>query len=511
MVGTDGGVSPFFSPDGRWVGFFADGKLKKVPLEGGPPITLCAIKEPRGTSYGAGSWGANGTIVFMPSYFSGLRLISASGGEPRALTTPDARRLESHNFPQILPDGEHVLFEIENAGPNSVPRAAIVSLRTGRQRIVEEDAAYPRYLPTGFLVFTRGGSLLAVPFNLKRLEVSGLAVPMLDDLLTNRRYTNAAHMAFSSNGTLIYRSRGQFQRTLVWVGREGAIERVPFPPALYFEVSLSPDGTRWAALAIETHESVGLVIGDFARGALTRAPAEGSLQSLVWTPDGKRIALNFSANPQDLGRVNWISADGSVPPEPLTSETARQAEIPTSFSPDGDLLLFNMFSLAHPGPPDTGWDIYVLPLGAERKAYPFLQTRFDEHSARFSPDGRWVAYQSNESGRFEVFVRPFPGPGAKWQLSAEGGSQPHWSRDGRELFYRNEGKMMVVEVETKPAFHAGRPQMLFEGQFLRSYDAEPSGRRFLMIKRDAAESGPARLNVVLDWFEEVKRRVGGAR
>ena len=166
----------------------------------------------------------------MPSYFSGLRRIPASGGESQALTPPDTAALESHIFPQILPDGEHVLFEIVKVGPNAAPRAAVVSLRTGEQRIVAEDAAYPRYYPAGLLFFTRGGSFLAAPFSLKRLEVSGLAVPVLDDLLTNRLYTNAAHMALSPDGTLVYRSRGQFQRTLVWVDRGGAVEPLPFPP-----------------------------------------------------------------------------------------------------------------------------------------------------------------------------------------------------------------------------------------------------------------------------------------
>ncbi len=233
-----------------------------------------------------------------------------------------------------------------------------------------------------------------------------------------------------------------------------------------------------------------LLIGDLARGTVTRAPAEGSFQSLAWTPDGIRIALDFSATLQDLGRLNWLSADGSTPPEPLTSETARQSEIPTSFSSDGSLLLFDMMSLATPGTSDTGWDIFVLPLKGPRRAYPFLQTRFDEHSARFSPDGRWVAYHSNESGRIEVFVRPFPGPGPKSQISTAGGAWPCWSQNGRELCYRDGDKIMSVDVETKSTFHASRPRVLFEGQFLESYDVASNGKRFLMIKRDPCRIWP---------------------
>ncbi|MFI5197255.1 MAG: protein kinase [Thermoanaerobaculia bacterium] len=511
IPGTDGGVSPFFSPDGLWVGFFADGKLKKVPLAGGSAITLCDIQAIRGASFGAGSWGVDGTIVFMPRHFLGLRRISASGGESAALTTVDASRLESHNFPQILPDGDHVLFEIDTIGPKSVPRAAVVSLRTGKQSVVAEDAAYPRYLPMGFLVFTRGGSLFAEPFSLERLEVSGLAVPILDDLVTSRRYTKAAHMAFSSDGTLVYRSRGQFRRTLVWMDRVGAAEPLSLPPALYLEAVLSPDGRRLAATVVEKDESVGLLIGDLTRGTLTRAPAEGVFQNLAWTPDGNRIALDFCVNAQDHRRLNWLSADGSTPFEPLTDETSRQSEKPSSFSPDGNLLLFDVLSVTDSDSSDTGWDIYVLPLSGARKAYPFLKTRFDEERAQFSPDGRWVAYDSNESGRYEVFVRPFPGPGPKWQISAGGGARARWSRNGGDLFYRNGDKVMVVELETNPTFRARRPRMLFEGQFLDPYDVDSNRNRLLMIKRDPAESGPVRINVVLNWFEEVKRRVQGAK
>jgi Tol biopolymer transport system component/predicted Ser/Thr protein kinase len=511
IPGTDGGVSPFFSPDGLWVGFFADGALKKVSLEGGAPIALCNITETGRGGYGAGSWGVDGTIVFMPSFFSGLRRTSASGGEPRALTTPGGGTLESHTFPQILPDGEHVLFEIEKVGPNSAPRAAVVSLQTGEQRVVAEDAAYPRYLPTGHLVFTRGGSLLAAPFSLGRLEVSGLAVPILDDLLTNRLYTRAAHMAFSSDGTLVYRPKGSFKRTLVWVDRRGAEEQLPFPPRRYLEAALAHDGTRLAAIVVEENESVRLVIGDFARGMLTRTPAEGFFLHVAWTPDGKRIAIDLATTAQDLGRLNWLGADGATLPEPLTSETGREQEVPTSFSPDGRVLLFDRLSLAKPGPSDTGCDIYALQLSGERKAFPFLQTRFDEQGARFSSDGRWVAYHSNESGRYEVFVSPFPGPGPRWQVSDGGGTRARWSRTGRELFYSNGNKIMAVAIETKPTFRAGQPRALFEGQYLTRYDADLDGTRFLMIKRDPAESGPTRVNVVLNWFEDLKRRAPAAK
>jgi hypothetical protein len=503
IPGTEGARQPFISPDGLEVGFFdvARGKLKKVALAGGSPVTLCDAPLPRG-----GTWGADGTIVFVPGPPWGLRRIPASGGEPGVVTTPDAAKFERHYFPQLLPDGEHVLFDLQDR--NRMSNAAVVSLRTGEQRILVKDAAYPRYLPTGHLLFTRPGTLLAVPFSLKRLETSGSPVPLLDDLETNHAGIRCAQSSFSREGTLVYVPTRHFQRTLVWVDRKGAIEQVPFPPAGYQEVALSPDGGWLAAITAEKGENAALQFGDFARGTLSRSSAEGNVQGLAWAPDGNRVAVGFSSE-RTLPHVFLQSADGSTPPERLTNEAAWQQETPSSFSPDGSLLLVNLVNYADTTSP--GYDIFVFPLGGERTLRPFLQTKFREQGARFSPDGRWVAYRSNESGRDEVYVRPFPGLGAKWQISTEGGEGPRWSRSGRELFYRQDDKMMIVDVENLPTFRPGRPRTLFEGRFLNSYDVAPDGTRFLMIKPNPAEFGPAHVNVVLNWFEEVKRRVPGAK
>jgi serine/threonine-protein kinase len=256
-----------------------------------------------------------------------------------------------------------------------------------------------------------------------------------------------------------------------------------------------------------------LLIGELARGTLTRSPAEGVYQGLAWAPDGKRVAAGFVAEEETYSfRPRWFGADGSTPLDPFVIDAGPNLQmLPASFSPDGSVLLLVGFEYARTGPSDTSSDIYVLPLSGAKKRYAFLQTRFYETNARFSPDGRWVAYRSNESGRHEVFVRPFPVPGAKWQISAEGGSGPRWSLSGRELFYRNGDKTMAVDVETQPAFRAGRPRLLFESPYLWSYDVAADGSRFLMIRRDPAESGPPRVNVVLNWFEDVKRRVPGAK
>jgi serine/threonine-protein kinase len=391
------------------------------------------------------------------------------------------------------------------------------------QKAVFEDAPYPRYLPTGHLAFTRPGSLFAVPFDLKNLEASGPPVPLLTDLVTNLNFLRTAEYAFSRDGTLVYVPTRQLQRTFVWVDRKGAVERIPFPPGGYEEVVLSPDGNRLATRVIEKNEKMTLLFGDLARGTLTRSTAEGSFQCLAWAPDGKRVAFGFKpAGARGFFSTFCQAVDGSVPPERLTHESRLQMALPTSFSPDGSLVLVQVIDYADTTPANTRWDIFVLPLGGETQMRPYLKTRAKEELARFSPDGRWVAYRSDESGQLEIFVQRFPGPGPKWQVSTEGGSEPRWSRSGRELFYRQDDKvnrqndkMMVVDVETAPTFRAGRPRVLFEGQFydfgINCYDVSPDGSRFIMIKEDPAELGPAHVNVVLNWFDEVKRRVPGAR
>ena len=508
IPGTEGSklaifTSPFMSPDGLDVAFFADGKLKKASLAGGSPITLCDAPDPRG-----GSWGADGTIVFVPSGKSGLCRIPASGGEPRRVTSPDVAKGDRHSFPQILPDGEHVLFT--SFGKDLQVRAAVVSLRTGEQRIVMEDAGRSRYLPTGHLVFARPGSLFAVPFSLKRLETSGSPVPVLEGLVTNSNFTQSAEYDFSQEGTLVYSASRQLQRTLVWVDRKGSTERVPLPPGGYRAVALSPDGGRLATITVDKNERQALMFGDFARGTLGRSAAEGTFQGLAWAPDGKSVAFGLAPHKEAMN-VFRQSADGSTPPEPL-STTPPPQDCP-SFSPDGSLLLVSVIAWRDIGPKMA---IFALPLNGDRTLRPFLQTEFVEQNPRFSPDGRWVAYRSNESGRPEIFVRPYPGPGGKWQISTEGGDEPLWSRSGRELFYwQGDDRMMVVDVETKPTFRVGRARTLFEGRYVSRganyYDVTADGTRFLMIKEDPAESGPAQVKVAMNWFEEVKRRVPGAK
>jgi Tol biopolymer transport system component len=322
----------------------------------------------------------------------------------------------------------------------------------------------------------------------------------------------AAQYSFSSTGSLVYVSGGiqSAQAKLVWVNRNGAEQPLAAPTHAYQFPRLSPDGRR-VAVGI-TEQETQLWLYDVSRETLTRLTFEGSANiAATWTTDGKRIA--FNSNKEGASNIFWQLADGGGGLEQLTTSEYLQA--PTSWSPDGQLLAF------HEVNPATQRDIWVLRMsnpspssGQVRKVQPFLQTRFDEAGPRFSPDGRWLAYISDESGRYEVYVQPYPGPGGKWQISTEGGSEPVWNPKGRELFYRRGDKMMAVEIATQPGFAAGTPRMLFEGQYapapfpIVNYDVSLDGQRFLMVKpTEQDHAAPTQINVVLNWFEELKQKV----
>jgi Tol biopolymer transport system component len=324
--------------------------------------------------------------------------------------------------------------------------------------------------------------------------------------------TGAAQYSFSATGSLVY-VLGSVQTTqgrLVWVNRNGAEQPLAAPARAYVFPRLSPDSRR-VAVAIAGQESQ-VWLYDLSRETLTRFAFEGNQNyNPVWTPDGKRIA--FQSNKEGPLNTFWQLADGSGGLERLNTSEYLQA--PMSWSPDGQQLAFVEIN------PTTGYDIWVLRLGNSsassgqvRKAQPFLRTPFNESAPRFSPDGRWLTYVSDESGRYEIYVQPYPGPGGKWQISTEGGTEPVWNPNGRELFYRSGDKMMGVDVMTQPGFSVGKPRMLFEGQYLLTlatfpnYDVSPDGQRFLMLKpSESAESARTQINVVLNWFEELKQKV----
>jgi len=500
---TENAESPFFSPDGQSVGFFAQGKLKKISLSGGAPLSLCSAPVNRG-----GSWGPDDTIIFAPSITSGLFRVSAAGGTPKPLTVPDRKKGEfGHRWPEILPDGSAVLFTVWTGTSFDDARIEVLSLETGKRRVLAEGGTYARYVPSGHVVYARAGGLLAVPFDLRRLVVTGPPVSILEGVNMNPTF-GAAEFSSSTDGSLAYVAGGSrlSQRTLLWVDRKGAPQSLPAPPRGYLAPRLSPDGQR-LALAIEG-TNPGLWLYDLARGTLTRLTASLPIPFPIWTPDGKHVT--FASAPGGELNLYWMPADGSGAAEPLT--TNENAQWPGSWSPNGRVLAFSEAD------PTTGYNIWVLGLQGERKPRPFLQTPSDEYGPVFSPDGRWLAYGSDESGRQEIYVRPFPGPGGKWQISTEGGVQPAWARNGRELIYRDGDKIMAAPVETTPVFAAAKPKLLFEGHyesgvfaFERNYDVSPDGQRFLMIKASEQESAPTQLNVVLNWSEELRRLAPAAK
>jgi serine/threonine-protein kinase len=393
-----------------------------------------------------------------------------------------------------------VLFTIFTGAGLDNARIGVMSLETGERRILVRAGAYARYCPSGHLVYARAGGLMAVPFDLRRLEVTGPPVSVLDGVSMNPTWFSA-EFSSSSDGSLAYVPGGAriADRTLAWVDRKGAAQSLSVAPSGYVQPRLSPDRRR----LVIGKEGAGVWVYDLAQGTLTRLAETGWVLPLpIWTPDGRHVTFRSGVG----GSINlyWIPADGSGAAERLTAGEDQQ--FAGSWSPDGRVLAFMQDD------PATGGDIWVLSLEGDRKARPFLLTPSNEGGAMFSPDGRWLAYVSDESGRQEIYVRPFPGPGGKWPVSTEGGTEPMWARNGRELFYRNGDKMMVAAVETKPTFAAAKPRVLFEGHYEASligfqpnYDVTLDGQRFIMIK--GSEQAATQVNVVLNWSDELRRLV----
>jgi Tol biopolymer transport system component len=514
IPGTEGGVSPFFSPDGQWLGFFAGGKLKKISVNGGAAVTVGDAADPRGAN-----WSSQGTITFVPTNVSVLHQVPDGGGAPQPLTRFEKGDV-SQRWPEFLPGGKVVLFA---AGPSALSftnaQVAVQSVGTGERRNLIQGATQPRYASPGHLVYAQGGNLMAIPFDSQRLTATGAPVPVVEGVLQSP-VSGAAQYSFSSTGSLVYVPGGVqlAQGRLVWVNRNGVEQPLAAPAHAYLNPHLSPDGRRVAVTITEQESQIWLY--DLSRETLTRLTFDGSTNNAsVWTPDGKRIA--FNSNKEGPINLFWQLADGSGGLERLN--TSEYTQSPNSWSPDGQLLAYIEVT------PTTGYDIWVLRMGDPsplsgqapsagsgqvRKAQPFLRTPFLESAPRFSPDGRWLAYVSDESGHKEIYVQPYPGPGGKWQISTEGGMEPVWNRNGRELFYRSGDKMMAVDIATQSGFAAGKPRMLFEGPYLLTaatfpnYDVSSDGQRFLMLKpNEQTQSAPTQINVVLNWFEELKRRV----
>ena len=435
--------------------------------------------------------------------------MSGQGGTPERLVAVDEKKEAAHG-PQLLPGGRAVLFTLATAGATGMKRRSSCSHWTAvNGRWSCEGAATHAMWKQGTWC-TRAVERCSLSRSISTgSKSSGGPVPVVEGVRDAGGTTGATHFSLSGDGTLVYVPGGPAQgpqRTLAWVSRSGAEQPLPAPARGYDAPRLSPDGRRVVVRVGE--EGAQLWVYDLARDTLTRLTFEGSDNAdPVWTPDGKRIA--FQSNKDGVpNKIFWQLADGGGAVERLTSGAEQGSQVPYSWSPDGQLLAFRENS------PAIRLNIMMFRL-SDRKVEPFLRTPFAEGGAKFSPDGRWLAYVSDESGRPEVYVQPYPGPGGKWQISIEGGTEPIWNRNGRELFYRSGTKMMAVETTTQPNFSAGKPRVLFEGQYVLAvfpamdltYDVSADGQRFLMVKETGQATSPTQINVVLNWFEELKRRV----
>lgn len=486
LAGTEGAAAPFFSPDGHWLAFVADGKLKKIPLTGGAPQTLADVASAMG-----GSWATDDTLYYLPSPTSGVWKVPAAGGTPQLVTELDRANGEvSHRWPQVLPGGKALVFTAWT-GPGSDERHLHLQMLEGGERsVLLRGASTGRYIGTGHLLYSRADALTVVPFDVATLQVTGpsLALPerVLDD--------EGAHLSVSDSGTLVYigADARRFERRLVWVDESGAVDPIPAPARPYTDPQISPDGRHAAFTNIGPVETIW--IHDFLRGtqsALTSTRA-GSSQSPAWTADGTHIV--YRGTRVGFRNLYWTAVDGSGNEERLT--TSEELQGPTSASPDRNIAFY-----------EGGRDIWVLPLDT-RVPVPFVQTPAFETAPRFSPDGRWLAYVSNDSGVNEVYVRPFPGPGGRLQISNGGGTEPVWSRDGNQLFFRDGNRMMSSRLSATSTLTAERATLLFEGSYMRSdtggagYDVAADGH-FLMVQPVEPERAATSINVVIHWFEDL--------
>jgi len=512
LSGTENASDPFFSPDGQWIGFFADGKLKKISIQGGAAVTLCDSPSDLG-----GSWGDDGTIVFTPDHVA-LSKVSSAGGRPQQLTTLDKQAGENtQRWPQVLPGSKAVLFT-SNAHLIGHEDADIVvySMASGQRKTLQRGGFYARYLPSGHVVYMHEGTLFAVPFDLKRLEITGQPAPILEGVVTVPS-DGGAQFSFSETGNLVYvAGRSGFQNvSIYWMDREGKFTPLRETPGDYYSPAFSPDGKR-LALEIFDGKRRDIWVYEWERDTLTRLTFAGETNSFpIWTPDGQRIVYS-SVEKGGTFNLWWIRADGAGNAQRLTENKNSQSV--GSWRPDGKVLAFYQVN------PSTSGDIMTLPIEGDEKSgwkpgepKPFVNSAFTEAYPAFSPDGRWLAYMSNESGNPEVYVRPFPGPGGKWQVSTGGGGQPKWSRNGKELFYRTEDSKIMVVTYTAfgDSFQADRPQLWSPGQFTErgagnnNFDLHPDGKRFAVLKAPSTEQAAAvnKVSFIFNFFDELRRKL----
>ncbi|MBI4469562.1 MAG: serine/threonine-protein kinase [Acidobacteria bacterium] len=509
LAGTEAAELPFWSPDSRALGFFADQKLKKIELSSGPPITLCDAPAYYG-GYG-GTWGRNGVIVFA-KLGGGLARVSAAGGDVGTATLVDPAHGETtHRWPYFLPDGRHFLYlgmrsGAGDSGLGTIYATSLESKESKRLLEVSSNVAYAQ----GYLLFLREGTLMAQRFDVERLETVGDALPVAEQV----NYASGEGrgvFSVSQNGFLAYQVSGlKPESQLTWFNRQGEKLGVLGDPGQYDNHRLSPDGKRLSVCSLDPlTRTRDIWIYEVASGLRTRFTLDAATERIsTWSLDGSYIIFNSNRNGYfDL----YQKASGGVGgDEPILESNVDK--FPISCSPDGRFLIY------HIGHPTTGRDLWVLPLSDDRESttsrkepFPFVQTEFVERFGQFSPDGRWIAYDSNESGRFEVYVAPFPGPGGKRRISLSGGEVPRWRGDGKEIFYEAQvaGQDTLMAAELNGAggtmeVCVGRPLFNFRWGGSGPYDVTPDGQRFLVNMRVGLKTPPP-ITLVQNWTADLKR------
>jgi Tol biopolymer transport system component len=502
----------FFSPDSQWIGFWQDGQISKIGVGGGTPVTIAATRNPS-----AFSWESDGTIVFAQQ--GEILRVAEAGGTPEVLVRDLKGRVQSL---QLLPGNRSILFTLFPAGTTTGAEINVRSLDTGEQRTVLRNGVDARYVTTGHLVYFDAGALLAVPFDLRALAVSGAPVPVAEAVASSSavgQTVNAAHFAISRAGTLAYVRDGlnvSTTRTMVWVDRAGKEEPLGAEERAYVYPRLSPDGSSIALTLADQDRDIWIF--DIGRRRLRRLTADPAAERYsVWTPDGKRIA--FGSNRDGQAGTWWQAADGSGVPERLAGMPLSRFNnlFPTTISPDGSMLVAMAMGPGAARDVGSGSDLWLLRLKGDPQPAGLLQTNSAERNAEISPNGRWIAYEAAEGNQANVWVRPFPEVnGGNWPVSNGGGSQPLWSRDGKELFFIDaSGVLMSVTVEGQSPLVFGTPEKVLTNSYLwsiptfsgRQYDISPDGKRFLMLKGTNESTTAGSVTIVQNWFEELKRLV----
>jgi serine/threonine protein kinase/Tol biopolymer transport system component len=491
--GTQNAISPFFSPDSRWIAFMANGKLKKLNLSGGVPVTICDAPRPRG-----GTWGADDSIVFAPmSTDAGLYRVPAAGGQPKEITTVDRPRGErSHRWPRFLPDGRHVIFTVDDWSADYTRKSvAVVDVQTGKRTTLLTGACDASYLVGGYLLFGGDHTLNAVRFDPSTLVVSSLPVTVIDRVFT---HVGIGHVAaeVAADGTLVYAAydASAAERELVWVDRSGGVQPASDVWRPFIEPQLSPDMRQLLVGAGEQRAS-DLWLLNLETKSWSRIAAQGKSLAPLWSPAGDRIF--FSSNRLGVYNIFSMASDGSGPATQITNH--EHWPFARSVSPNGRTLLIDLQD------PVTSFDVWTVDVETHHET-PLLTSPADETEAKFSPDGNWFAYASNETGAFEVYVQHYPPDGRKWPVSSAGGRLPRWKGDGSEIYFRTAKGVMAASVTTTPSFSVATPHSVVEGVFAVDYEVANDGSRFLMLK-ESDHAALRELNVTLGWPEEVKRKL----